>query len=124
MEQLRLYLHRNRIRPQTCDGTLFDEQGNRICDTAEATPFMLPANEYELGRTADHFGKTNGVFALHDGTILVGDAVIPEGYNERLRVPGVVIRTADAYTRLQERIKKARQRGKHVVLVITESTQK
>lgn len=118
---LTLYLHRNRIHPQTCDGTLYDEQGNRLCDTAEATPFMLPPGEYPLGRIADHFSRTNGVYALRDATILVGDAVIPEGYNERLRVPGVVIRTADAYDRLRRRINKARERGKHVMLVITDS---
>lgn len=118
---LTLYLHRTRIRPQTCDGTLYDEQGNRICDTAEATPFMLPPGEYALGRIADHFGRMNGVYALRDATILVGAAIIPEGYSDRLRVPGVVIRTADAYDRLRRRINKARERGKQVVLVITES---
>ena len=118
---LTLYLHRTHTRTQATDGTLYDEQGNRICDTAEATPFMLPPGEYALGRIADHFGRMNGVFALRDTTVLVGDAVIPEGYNERLRIPGVVIRTADAYDRIRRRINKARERGKHVMLVITDS---
>lgn len=119
METLTLYLHRTRIRPQTCDGTLYDEQGNRICDTAEATPFMLPAGKYPL-IPSQMLSRTNGVFALRDSTILVGNAIIPEGYNDRLRVPGIVIRTADAYDRIRRRTNKARERGKQVVLVISE----
>lgn len=121
MKAIKIYLHRTHTRTQATDGTLYDEHGNRICDTAEATPHMLPAGKYALGRIAEHFGRTNGVFALRDATILVGDSIIPEGYNERLRVPGVVIRTADAYDRIRRRINKARERGKQVVLVITDS---
>ena len=117
---LTLYLHRTRIRTQATDGTLYDEQGNRICDTAEATPFMLPAGKYPL-IPSTMLSRTNGVYALRDSTILVGAAIIPEGYSDRLRVPGVVIRTADAYDRLRRRINKARERGKHVMLVITDS---
>lgn len=113
METLTLYLHRTRIRPQTCDGTLYDEQGNRICDTAEATPHMLPAGKYPL-IPSTMLSRTNGVFALRDSTILVGT----------YRVPGVVIRTADAYDRIRRRTNKVRERGKQVMLVITESTQK
>lgn len=121
MKAIKIYLHRTHTRTQATDGTLFDESGTRLCDTAEATPCMLPPGEYPLGRIADHFSRTNGVYALRDATILVGAAIIPEGYNERLRVPGVVIRTADAYDRLRRRVNKARERGKHVMLVITDS---
>lgn len=119
MDTLSLYLHRTSILPQTCNGTLYDEQGNRICDTAEATPYMLPAGKYPLIPNL-MLSRTNGVFALRDSTILVGTAIIPEGYNEHLRVPGVVIRTDDAYDHIRRRINKARERGKQAVLVITE----
>lgn len=116
---LKLFLHRNGIRPLTCDGVLYDEQGGRICSTAEATPFMLPPGEYAVGRIADVFGRANGVYALNDSTILIGTPVVPDGFSELLRVPGVVIRTADAYDRVRRRINKARERGRKPVLVIT-----
>lgn len=110
MSHQKLYLHRTRIRERTCDGTLRDEHGNRICDTAEATPYMLPPGEYPLiPRTM--LSKQNGIYNLHDSTIPVGTYC----------VPGVVIRTADAYNHLRKRINEARRRGKQVVLVITES---
>lgn len=113
MKHQKLYLHRTRIRERTCDGHLYDEQGNCICDTAEATPYMLSPGEYPLTpRTM--LSKQNGIFNLRDATILVGIHC----------VPGVVIRTADAYNRLRKRINEARRRGKRAILVITESANK
>lgn len=114
MQHTKLYLRRIRIRERTCDGALYDKHGTRICDTAEATPHMLPVGEYPLvPRTM--FGRQNGPYALRDATILVGTALAP------VRVPGVVIRTEDAYNRLRKRTNEARRRGKQPMLVITEA---
>lgn len=110
MKHQKLYLHRTRICERTCDGRLYDELGNHICDTAESTPYRLPAGEYPFVPST-MLSRTNGVYALRDGTILVGTHC----------VPGVVIRTADAYNRLRKRINEARRRGKSPILVITES---
>lgn len=99
--ELRIYLRRIRIKDKTCDGRLYAEDGTRICDTAEATPYMLEPGEYTLAPKSRLIQKGNGVYALRKPTIYVGTYL----------VPGVVKCSAQAYDRLYQRIKKARQRG-------------
>lgn len=112
MKTLKLYLHRTRVGPLATDGTIYDEQGHRMCDSAEATLHMLPPGQHAIGRFADHFSRTNGVYALKDATILVGSYLCP----------GVVIHTAVAFRRLEEHIWNARVWDKRkVVLVVTEA---
>lgn len=103
-----LKLRRIRKKDKTCDGRLFAENGMRICDTAEATPYMLQRGEYEIPRNSRLLARGNGVYALRTPTILLGTHL----------VPGVVKRSAEAYDRLYQRIKKARQRGHKIVLVV------
>jgi len=106
-----LKLRRYRIREKTCDGTFYDDNGTYICDTAEATPYMLPAGEYIIEPKSKLLSKGNGVYNLSCPHILLGTYI----------VPGCVKCSAQAYDRLYQRIKKARQRKKHVVLVIEET---
>ena len=108
-----LRLRRTCIQEKTCDGKLYTADGTHICDTAEATPHMLEAGEYVLTTKSRLMQKGNGVYALHMPTILVGTYL----------VPGVVKCSAQAYARLYQRIKKARQRGHKIILRI-EETQK
>ena len=103
-----LKLRRLRIKDKTCDGRLCAEDGTRICDTAEATPYMLQPGEYTLSRKSRLIQRGNGVYALRTPTIYVGTYL----------VPGVVKCSSRAYTRLYQRIKKAHQRGRKVVLVV------
>ena len=107
-----LKLRRLRTKDQTCDGRLCAEDGTRICDTAEATPYMLQPGEYTLNRKSRLIQRGNGVFALRTPTIYVGTYL----------VPGVVKCSSRAYTRLYQRIKKARQRGRRVVLEIIDKS--
>lgn len=101
-------LTRTNINAKTCDGKLYAEDGTYICDTAEATPYMIERGEYTLARKSRLIQKGNGVYALRKSTIFVGTYL----------VPGVVKCSAQAYERLYQRIKKARQRGRKVVLVV------
>lgn len=103
-----LKLRRIRIKDKTCDGRLYSEDGTYICDTAEATPYMLEQGEYILEPQNTLIHRGNGVYALRTSTIYVGTYL----------VPGVVKCSAQAYEPLYQRIKKARQRGKKVVLVV------
>lgn len=103
-----IQLKRYRIKQRTCDGKLYSEGGAYICDTAEATPYMLEAGEYPLTAKSRLMQKGNGVYALRTPTIYVGTHL----------VPGVVKCSAEAYDRLYQRIKKARQRGRKIVLVV------
>lgn len=107
-KELRLYLHRINTQRVYCDGMLKTEDGGRICDTVEATRYMLPKGEYVVASLSSHFGKGNGVYALRKPTIYVGTRVIP----------GVVKLSGEAYDTLHARTKKARQRGKKIVLVV------
>lgn len=96
------------IRKKTCDGSLYSEGGTRICDTAESAPYMLELGEYPLNPKSRLIQKGNGVYALRKSTIYVGTYLIP----------GVVKCSDEAYKKLHQRIKKARQRGKKIVLVV------
>ena len=69
---------------------------------------MLQPGEYTLSRKSRLIQRGNGVYALRTPTIYVGTYL----------VPGVVKCSSRAYTRLYQRIKKARQRGRKVVLRI------
>ena len=106
MEKLILKLKRIRVKDKTCDGKLYTEDGAYICDTAEATPYMLKPGEYPL--TPKTISKGNGVYNLRAPTIYVGTYV----------VPGVVKCSYQAYDRLRQRIKKARQRGSKTFLIV------
>lgn len=108
MDKLTLKLRRIRIKKRTCDGKLYSEDGIYICDTAEATPYMLEPGEYTITPKSCLIKKGNGVYALRAPTILVGTHL----------VSGVVKCSAKAYNRLYQRIKKARQRGHKIVLVV------
>lgn len=103
-----LKLHRIRTREKTCDGKLYAEEGAYICDTAEATPYMLAAGEHTITPKSKLLSKGNGVYNLRCHRILLGTCI----------VPGCLKHSAKAYDRLYQRIKKARQRKKQVVLVI------
>lgn len=103
-----LYLRRTCVKEKTCDGRLYADDGTHICDTAEATPYMLEPGEYTLDTKSSLIQKGNGVYALHTPAIYVGINL----------VPGVVNCSAQAYDRLYQRIKKARQRGHKIVLVV------
>lgn len=108
MNEQRIYLRRHRIKDKTCDGELYTEGGAYICDTAEATPYMLEPGEYPLTPRSHLIGKGNGVYALRKPTIYVGTFV----------APGIVKCSDQAYERLRQRIKKARQRGSKTFLVV------
>ena len=108
MEKIILKLKRIRIQDKTCDGELYTEGGAYICDTAEATPYMLEPGEYPLTPRSHLIGKGNGVYALRKPTIYVGTYV----------APGIVKCSDQAYERLRQRIKKARQRGSKTFLVV------
>ena len=101
-------MRRIRIKDKTCDGRLYAGDGTYICDTAEATPYMLQPGEYTLAPKTRLIQKGNGVYALPTPTIYVGTYL----------VPGVVTCSAQAYDRLYQRIKKARQRRHRIVLVV------
>ena len=105
-----LKLRRIRICEKTCDGRLYAEDGTYICDTAEATPYMLAAGEHNITPKSKLLSKGNGVYNLRNQRILLGTYI----------VPGCLKHSAKAYDRLYQRIKKARQRKKQVVLVIEE----
>ena len=105
---LTLKLRRIHIKDKTCDGRLYSEDGTYICDTAEATPYMLEPGEYTLAPKSRLIQKGNGVYALRKPTIYVGTYL----------VPGVVKCSAQAYDRLYQRMKKARQRGHKIILVV------
>lgn len=108
MDKLILKLKRVRIKEKTCDGKLYSEDGTHICDTAEATPYMLESGKYILDSKSHLIQKGNGVYALRKPIIYVGTYL----------VPGVVKCSAQAYDRLYQRIKKARQRGHEIILVV------
>ena len=108
MNEQRIYLHRLRTKDKTCDGKLFSEGGAYICDTAEATPYMLKPGEYALTPLSRIIRKGNGVYALRKPIIYVGTDI----------APGIVKCSAQAYDRLRQRIKKARQRGHITILVV------
>jgi len=108
-----LKLRRIRVREKTCDGRLYAEDGTYICDTAEATPYMLAAGEHNITPKSKLLSKGNGVYNLRCHRILLGTYI----------VPGCLKHSAKAYDRLYQRIKKARQRKKQVVLVIENHVQ-
>ena len=108
---MKLYLKRYRIRIDSTDGELTNDEGTHICDTAESTQTMLAEGTYRLITGGRHvFSHGNGVYGKGCGAkILVGEHL----------VPGVVIRSLSSYKRLIKRIKMARKRGSIVELTIT-----
>lgn len=69
---------------------------------------MLEPGEYPLTSRSHYIRKGNGVYALRKPTIYVGTHV----------APGIVKCSDQAYERLRQRIKKARQRGSKTFLVV------
>lgn len=69
---------------------------------------MLEPGEYPLTSRSHYIRKGNGVYALRKPTIYVGTFV----------APGIVKCSDQAYERLRQRIKKARQRGSKTFLVV------
>lgn len=108
MDKMKLILRRYRIREKTCDGKIYAENGDYICDTAEATPYMLKAGEHDIMPQSKLLSKGNGVYNLFCERILLGTCI----------APGCLKHSAQAYERLYQRIKKAMQRKKEVVLKI------
>lgn len=104
---MELILHRTRIHSDTTDGYIKID-GRKVCDTAEHTTVMLKPGRYTLTRRNLYLAVGNGVYALREPTIVVGE------YCCR----GVVIHSRPIYSRIYERLKKAFARKEEVVLVV------
>lgn len=127
---MNIILKRTRHRPDTIDGNLWID-GLKVCDCAENAHHCLPPGTYRvelvkserLGRklpslitsrsplTANHpslIMPGNGVYALRDGSIIVGQHC----------VPGIVTHSRLAFDTLYGRIRKAIERGHSVTLTI------
>ena len=89
------------------DGKLFID-GKPIADTTEHPTAHLAEGIYTLTRKRMLFRHGNGPMLNTDGSICVG---------ERL-CSGCVLTTRETFAPLQDRIRKALSRGKHVTLII------
>ena len=114
-------IKRNRYSSYGVDGMLIIN-GRTICATLEHPRNYLPAGSYPLELEIDRklcrilpttpCGATirpgNGALTLKNGSIIVGKEYIP----------GLVLKSAQTYERLYERIWKTMKRRKGVVLTI------
>lgn len=120
---MNIELRRYRIRPDTIDGRIYID-GGKVCDSAENAHHCLPPGEYSIILARIHpkdrkmpiiiadgnpkLSYGNGVYNLHNGSILVG----------RYLVPGIVTHSRPAFDSLYERIRKNLERGNPVTLTI------
>lgn len=120
---MNIIIHRIRHRPDTIDGILKID-GLKVCDCAENAHHCLPSGNYQialvkcgrLGRKMPSLITNrpslimpgNGVYALKDGSIIVG----------RYCVPGILTHSRPAFDALYERIRKNLERGNPVYLII------
>lgn len=132
---MKLILRRKDVHADTTDGTLHIELARRgcniverLCDTAEHTPTMLPTGEYAVtiafdarfdrkmpmirltnaGQTVGVLRFGNGVYTLRDGSIIVGEH----------RCPGLCIKSKQTFDRIYDRMQKASQRNEQITLTI------
>ena len=132
---MKLILRRKDVHANTTDGTLLIELARRgcnnterLCDTAEHTPTMLPTGEYAVtiafdarferkmptisltnaGRTVGVLRFGNGAYTLRDGSIIVGEN----------RCPGLCIKSKPTFDRIYDRMQKAQQRKEQITLTV------
>lgn len=123
---MNIELRRIRYRPVTIDGQIWIE-GEKVCDCAENAKHALPAGTYGVRlKKSKKYGRKmpsliadrssliaigNGVYALHEGSIIVGKHI----------VPGCLSHSKHAFDALYQRIRKNIERGKAVNLIIKNS---
>lgn len=130
---MHILITRHRYKPATIDGQLSID-GIRICDCAENAHTALPPGTYSItivhcrqyarkmplitpisnqssvinNRVCPMLKPGNGVYNRKDGSILVGEYL----------VPGCLKLSKTAFDNLYDRIRKNLQRGKEVTLTI------
>lgn len=121
LNNMLIEIKRYRYSPYGVDGKLIIN-GRTICATLEHPRNYLPAGSYPLELEIDRklcrrlpttpsgavIRPGNGPFTLKDGSIIVGKEYIP----------GLVIKSAQTFERLYNRIDKNMKRHKGVVLTI------
>lgn len=121
IQNMLIEIKRYRYSPCGVDGKLIIN-GRTICTTLEHPRNYLPAGSYPLELEIDMklcrrlptmpsgavIRPGNGPFTLKDGSIIVGKEYIP----------GLVIKSAQTFERLYNRIDKNMKRHKGVVLMI------
>ena len=131
---MHILITRHRYKPATIDGQLSID-GIRICDCAENAHTALPPGTYSLtivhcrqyarkmplitpisnqssvinNRICPMLKPGNGVYNRKDGSILVGEYL----------VPGCLKHSRFTFDNLYDRIRKNLQRGKEVTLTIS-----
>lgn len=119
---MKLYLYRICTRQLTTDGVLKDENGVKICDTAEHTQKMLPQGVYKVV-LRKHPNLGHRAVQVKSAWIIHGNGVHEKDFGASIivgehLVPGVVIRSYLYFERLIKRIEKVFKRGGEVELVI------
>lgn len=120
---MNIELRRIRYRLETIDGQIWIE-GEKVCDCAENAKHALPAGTYGVRlKKSKKYGRKmpsliaypesliaigNGVYALHDGSIIVGEYI----------VPGCLSHSRPAFEVLYQRIRKNIERGNAVTIKI------
>ena len=121
---MNIELRRIRYRPETIDGQIWIE-GEKVCDCAENAKHALPAGTYGVRlKKSKKYGRKmpsliadrssliaigNGVYALHDGSIIVGEHI----------VPGCLSHSKHAFDALYQRIRKNIERSNPVNITIS-----
>ena len=105
---MKLYLYRICTRQLTTDGVLKDENGVKICDTAEHTQKMLPQGVYKVV-LRKHPNLGHRAVQVESAWIIHGNGVHEKDFGASIivgehLVPGVVIRSYSYFERIIKRI--------------------
>lgn len=127
-------IHRYRIGPKTCDGTLSID-GISICDTAERTPYRAPTGTYRIKLRYSNEARRKvpcliptddwsqvlpdvcPIIKVGNGVYTIGNQILVGRY----LAPGIVIHSYDAFLPLYDRINNAQRRGHEVMVRIIET---
>ena len=120
---MNIELRRIRYLPETIDGQIWIA-GEKVCDCVENAKYALPAGIYGVKlKKSKKYGRKmpsltsnpesliaigNGVYALHNGIIIVGKYI----------APGYLIHSKHAFDALYQRIRKNEERGNQINLTI------
>lgn len=104
---MEIILHRNCRSRYGIDGYL-EISGRRVANTTEHPLARLPPGEYPITLEHPILKKGNGPMLNLDGSICVG----------RFNCPGCVIKSAETFQPIYDRIQKSLKRGVPVTLVI------
>ena len=104
---MQIVIKRVSHKPWGIDGVL-RINGRRVCDTVEHPWRRKPVGTYEIDLGTHPFRHGDGAMKSVNGEIIVGD----------MALPGLVIHSAEKYSKLYQRLKKAWQRGTEVKLII------